>query len=352
MEWVMKINRIVVSLSLLFPVNCRAVPLDGTTTLKYQAANYPFANGDFARGFVRLNAGFSVPAGATVNFNILTPVAGPINLNNTGQIRLEGDLTLTSSVKLSNGGKIAGQGNTIFLGGDLIVPAGKTLEFTSSTVIDGQGHMLMLSTGSRLYVNGPAGTKLTLRNMSLHGVCDYNGIPSIDFANANQNLTLISMKMFLLKDFSLWSGTLDIYDNVEIYGYYDPTLYPALQPMLFVYYSPKDIVIHSKATLYLDMTVGFFYTPLDGSNDHFKFIAPSSRLFLNGCALFTPEDIGLKLLKGHLIVDHKTTLQSDGRDVVAFHIGNQVPTQDAVIDILPGAQLELEDAFLSYRNKN
>ncbi|MFA6263983.1 MAG: hypothetical protein WCW33_02445 [Candidatus Babeliales bacterium] len=350
----MKINRIVVYISFLLPFNGRiqAVSLDGTVNLKYQAAAYAFANGDFARGFVRLNAGLSVPAGATVNFNILTPVAGPINLNTTGQITLEGAMTLDPGVTLANGGKINGQGNTIFLNGDLIVPAGKTLEFTSSTVIDGRGHMLMLSTGSRLYINGPAGTKLTLRNMSLHGVRDYNGIPSIGFANTNQNLTLISMKMFLLKDFSLWAGTLDIYDNVEIYGYYDPTLYPVLQPMLFVYYSPKDIVIHSKATLYLDMTVGFFYSPLDGSNDHFKFIAPSSRLFLNGCALFASEDIGLKLLKGHLIVDHKTTLQSDGRDVVAFQIGNQVPTLDAVIDILPGAQLELEDAFLSYRNKN
>jgi hypothetical protein len=357
----MKIFKIFIFIIPLFLINyvVRAAPLDGTTNLKYEAAPYNlFVDGDFARGFVRLNAGFSVPAGATVNFNVVSPVAGPINLNDTGQIMLEGDLTLTSSAQFSSGGKIAGQGNTIFLSGDLLIPAGKTLEFTSSTVIDGQGHMVYLNAGSRLYVNGPAGTKLTLRNMMLYGVRDYSGLPAIDFANTTQKLTLMNMKMYLLKDFTLWAGTLDIYDSVELYGYYDPAYYPLLQPMLFNYYSPQDIVVHSNGTFYIDMTVGFIYNPLDSSNDHFKFISPSSRLFLNGCTVFTAQDVGLVVLKGHLIVDHKTTLQSDGRDSVAFQIGNQDSTQpapntlDAIIDVLPGAQLEIDDALLSYRNRN
>ncbi len=335
-----------------------AVSLDGTVNLKYETANYTFANGDYARGFVRLNNGFTVPAGASVSFNVLAPIAGPINLNDTGLITLEGDMTVTTNALVS-GGIINGQGNTIFLSGDLTIPDGKVLEFSSSTVIDGQGHMLMLGTGAQLYVNGPAGTTLTLRNMSLHGVGDYLGIPSINFATSTQKLTLMNMKMFLIKNFTLWSGVLDIYDDVKIYGYYDPTMYPALQPMLFLYQSPNDIIIHSKSTLFLDMTIGFIYNPLDSNNNHLKFIAPSSRLYLNGCTLFTSENVGLKLLKGHLVVDHNTTLQSDGRTTIAFQIGDQdalthTPNnvQDAVIDILPGARFQIEDAFLSYRNRN
>ncbi len=353
------ITILVLSACLLFVYyQAGAVPLDGTVNVKYETANYVFANGDYARGFVRLNNGFTVPAGATVNFNILVPATGPINLNDTGQITLEGDMTVTSNALIS-GGKINGQGNTIFMAGDLTIPNGKVLEFSSSTVIDGQGHMLMLGTGAQLYVNGPAGTKLTLRNMSLHGVGDYLGVPSINFADSTQKLTFMNMKMFLIKNFTLWAGILDIYDDVKIYGYYDPTAYPSLQPMLFLYQSPNDIVIHSKSTLYLDMTVGFIYNPLDGSNSHLKFIAPSSRLYLNGATLFTSENIGLKLLKGHLVVDHNTSLQSDGRTAVAFQVGDQDASthtpnnaQDVIIDILPGARLQVEDAFLSYRNRN
>lgn len=344
---------------LCFYYQAHAASLDGTVNLKYEAASYAFANGDYARGFVRLNAGFSVPAASTVSFNVLSPVAGAINLNNTGQITLEGDMTLGSHATLTNGGVIDGQGNTIFLSGDLTIPNGKVLEFSSSTVIDGQGHMLMLGTGAQLYVNGPAGTKLILRNMSLHGVGDYLGVPSINFAASTQKLTLMNMKMFLIKNFTLWSGILDIYDDVKIYGYYDPTVYPSLQPMLFLYQSPNDIIIHSKSTLFLDMTVGFIYNPLDGNNNHLKFVAPSSRLYLNGATLFTSENIGLKMLKGHLVVDHNTTLQSDGRSAIAFQVGDQDASaytpnnaQDVVIDILPGARLQVEDAFLSYRNRN
>jgi hypothetical protein len=91
----------------------QAAPLNGTAAVVYEASSYAFANGDYARGFVRLNNGCSVPAGSTVNFNILVPVAGDINLNTTGKITLEGDLCLTSSATISTGGIIDGKGECI-----------------------------------------------------------------------------------------------------------------------------------------------------------------------------------------------------------------------------------------------
>jgi len=336
-----------------------AAPLDGTASVVYQTSSYSFSNGDWARGFVRLNAGFSVPASGTVSFNVLPPIAGTINFNTSGKMTLEGDMILASNATLSSGGKIDGQGNVVFLNGNITVPAGAVLQFTSNTIIDGQGHEIVLTNGApggQLYINGPANTSLTLRNVTVRGVRDYSGVSAIRVGkNVGQTLVLENVKMHLADDFSWWDGKLEIKKNTDLYGIYTKDTWGAMQQTLFNYYSSEDCTITADSTLSVDMTLAFIYYPTDASNYHIKFSDTSARLFLNGCTLYVSQDIGLRLLKGHLIFDHRTILQSDGAIKTAQSIqfgDGKKQSNDVIMDVLPGAKIEFEDAYVRYLCRN
>ncbi len=339
-------------------VSLRAASLDGTASVQYEAATYAFANGDFARGFVRLNDGFSVPAGGTVTLNMVVPAAGAVNLNSTGIILLEGDLTLASNASLTTGGVVDGQGNAVIMQGNLELPAGETLECASDTIIDGQGHELVLAQGlttnGRLFINGPAGTRVTLRNMSLRGVRDVNGLPAIHFGtNIDQVLVLENVTLHLSDDLTFAGGGIEIQGQTMITGLYKPLVKPKLVQLEFNYLSADNIVINSDSQLLIDTTVKFSYMPSDNSNEHFKLIDSSSRLFLNGSTFFVPQDTGLILKIGHLLIDHKTILQGNGAQAstrpVQFGMG--LAKCDLAVDILPSAQLIVDDTVLRYKNQ-
>lgn len=354
----MMIKKVGVVLVAIFGNQLNAVSLDGTVAVQYQAANYVFANGDFARGFVRLNGGFTVPAAATVSLNLVVPTAGPINLNDTGVVFLEGDLPLQSDVTLSAGGIIDGQGYSVLMNGNLRVPSGKTLEFTSDTIIDGQGNSLILQNGTpggQLFINGAPGTRLTLRNMTVRGLKFYaDGTPAIRFGtNPDQSLTLENVNFILSDDFLFIGGKLEIKNVVKVSGKFLPEFRPTLEPTLFVYLSSDDCIIREDATLFIDSTIGWIYFPLDLNNKHMVMRRPSSQLFLNGAALFVPQEVGLLLTKGHILVDHKTFLQSNGvlDTSKPIQFGDGQKSQDVALNMFPGASLELADAFIRYKNK-
>lgn len=337
----------IVLMSLLGYSSLGAVSLDGTTgTSIYQAASYPFAAGDFARGFVRLNDGFSVPAGGTVSLNVLTPVASTINLNGTGAITLEGDLSLASNAVFAGvGGVIDGQSNVVFLNSDLTIPAGQTLSFSSDTIIDGQGHELILADGSpggQLLVDGPGGTRLTLRNMTLRGVRTYTGGNALGFgASANQVLVLENVTLDLAGTFAFDGGALEVHNYNSIQG-----------PFCFFYQAANNLTILPDSTLFIDMDSIFIYFPSDLNANRFVLSDATSRLYLNGCTFFVPKDTGLRLINGMLIVDNKTEFQSDGATLAdkVIQFGNSNVNNDLKINILPAAQMLFTDAALRYQN--
>lgn len=353
----MKVNTLLI-ISLLAASTLEAVSLDGTTgTSIYQSSSYPFANGDFARGFVWLNGGFTIPAGGIVNMNVIR-VSGPINMNDTGQITLEGDLPLMSDVTLAAGAVIDGQGKSIKLDGNLTIPAGAVLQAVSDTIIDGQGHDLVFQDGvpgGILAVNGPSGTTLTLRNLTLKGVKTYSNFDSsIAFgSNPNQTLILDNVTLHLSDNFIFFGGGLTIINTVKITGVFPPSMRDTLQPTLFINASMNDCVIRADSTLLIDTTTWWVYLPLDQSNKRFILQSPSSQLYLNGCTLFVPNNIGLKLTKGHIIIDHKTTIRSNGigGKPTKFGAGPGKPNKDVVLDLLPGAQLIATDARVIYQNQ-
>lgn len=346
------------ALGIAYAPSLEAVSLDGTVAIQYQAASYPFAGGDFARGFVWLNGGFSIPAGGTVAMNVAR-VAGPVNLNALGTIFLEGDLPLDSNVTLPTGGVIDGQGFAVKLGGNMTIPTGTVLQCITDTVIDGQGHTLSFQDGApggQLLIGGPAGTRVTLRNMTIQGVKSYSdGTPSILFGASPDQVLILEDVTFQLSDqFFFSGGKLKIKNFVKLTGVFSAEARPTLAPANFIYVSSNDFIIKRNATFFVDTNVAFIYTPIDASNQHFHLRGPSSRLFLNGCTLFVPQSIGLELTKGQLTVDHKTFLQGDGVTETSkpIQFGNGAQSHDLAIDMLPGGTMEVFDAVLRYQNQN
>jgi len=332
-----------------------AASIDGTVSPQWVTTTPTFANGDFARGFVKFTQGFSVDAGAVVTMNVTESVAGQINLNSTGAIILEGDMHLAANATLAaGGGRIAPQnGAAIFLDGNLSVPAGTVLDIRDNTIIDGQGHELILENGNFggvILINGPDHTTLTLRNMTLRGVRDYPGnIPSILFGSGlKQNLVLENVTVWVDDTYIFFGGNLLINGEVKLMG-----------PHVFAYLSPNNLTINNDSTLFIDLDTVFHYAPTDRFSKHLHFESSTSRLFLNGCTVFAPNDTGLTLTNGHLIVDHRTVLASDGLadpdpQSTAFNFGTAYPDPNTnlTIDILPGAQLECSNGLFVYNNKN
>lgn len=331
-----------------------AANLDGTTgTSIYQSTQYNFAAGDFAKGFVCLNGGFSISAGAGVSLGVLQPVSGNINLNSTGGIVLTGDLTLGSKVTIQNGGKIYGQGNTIFLNGDLTIPAGTGFEIASDTVIDGQGHEIIFEdadSGGYIWINGPDGTTLTIRNCIIKGFKNYtDDYGSIVFGDSdNQKLVFNEVDLHLTGNYNFSGGMLDIKNYVNITG----------NTYKFIDNSEYEITIKSDSTLFIDTRTSFTYNPIANKKKPTKgFFAKlfimedkSSRLFLNGCTLELPQKEGLNLTNGHVLVDHKTIIYGNYTNGMTF--GNGKEANDLLVDIMPGATFEMQQTTLRYNNSN
>lgn len=337
----------------------QAASLDYTASVNYQSSLYPFAGGDVGRGFVKLDGGFSVPASGEITLNLFFPVAGTINLNNTGAIALAGDLMLASGARFSSGGTIDGQNHSIILNSDLVIPAGKILYITGNTTIDGQGHALIFNNGNpggSLIVAGGSGTKLILKNITIEGLKSYSdGSHALGFDGAtSQTIEFDDAMIHMSGDFIFTGGALSIRHDVKMYGLFLQEYWPERQPTLFQYLSASHCTVQKNSMLSIDMTVGFIYMPVDESSKHFIFKDRSSRIFLNGSTLYVPQSIGLVLTKGHMLVDHRSFLQSDGRvdNGQSIQFGTGQVQNDMALDIFPGAACEIEDASVVYKNKN
>ncbi len=325
-----------------------ATDLDGTTNVVFEESSVDLANGDMPKGFVRFDDGFTVSANFSVTLSVIPPVKGAINLNATGKIVLNSDLFLASNVTLPQGGVIDGQGNVIFLQGNLTIPRGKKLKIAGNTVIDGQGHELILASGTAnvvggiILIDGPEGTSLTLRNVNVKGLRNYTGNRGIRFGAAeNQALILDNAIVNLSGDFIFTGGALKVHNDAMIVGAHT-----------FTFKSSYDCTIESVSTLMLDLDVIFKYQPEDKQKDHLVMTDNTSRLFLNGCTLNTPRLQAMVLTKGHVIVDHKSYIDGDGdlRAHQGTFFGDGTLANNVFLDIMPGASLEIIDGNLTYDN--
>jgi len=316
--------------------------IDATTNVNFQSTSYTFADSEFARGFVRLDQGLT--ANGLLNLNVLFPVAGAINIDAAGKLVLDGDLTLASNVTIPNGGEINGQNHTLFLQGDLTIPANKTLKISGNLTIDGQGHNLIFADEALLVIDDAAATKLTIRNTKLKALKN-NPIsgPSIQFGDAlNQKLVLNDSDILLGGDFTFEWGALDIVNTVNFKGDF----------WIFEYASTYNLTIKKNSKLFMDIGFYFFYNPTDNKQTHIAMQDLTSQLFLNGCVFYTSGLTGLKLTKGHLLIDHSvifTNLSPTTKDK-GLIFGNGNAAYDLEIDIFPGASIDVSTGFLTYKN--
>ena len=288
--------------------------------------------------------GITIAAGTTTTVQVPIPVRGAIDGNDTGTLSLASDLFLDASCSFSNGIVLDGQGKTLHLFGNHTLPEAKTIEIASSLTIDGHNNTVYLN-GAYFDIDGHSGTTLRLKNMTLVGLRKPSGgTSSLSFGGAGQKLILENVTIYLVDDYTFTGGALDIYGNVTLIGDYN-----------FNYNAPHDLTIKTASTLQLGMHVIFNYNPTDKSPNHFKFTDLTSTLFMNGGSLYAPSSTGLKMVKGHLVVDHMSWLLQDwssplfgsGSGRIALGDGTN-QSNNMAIDILPGAQLATNAAALNY----
>ncbi len=166
------------SLVAIVTVSLDAVTRDASTGDKaiHVAGMANFLNGECAKGLVFMRGGVDLAPGARVLFNVPVPTEGPHHFGNDSTLVLMGDYHLSSHATLSIGknpgdsAAISGGGNTVFMHGDLSLPADRTLSVVSSDVtIDGGNNTFAFENERSSVVIG-AGQTLTLKNMALEGL--------------------------------------------------------------------------------------------------------------------------------------------------------------------------------------
>ena len=146
----------------------QASNLDGSSSVVYAATPQVFHNGEIARGFVRMNNGFTTEPAKTAILDTCITISGGIDLKKTGMISLGCDLMLESNVTLTTGGIISGNGKAIVLGGDLTLAAttyARVLHIRNNTIINGNGQTLVIGDRAQIFVDHNA--TLTLCNMTI-----------------------------------------------------------------------------------------------------------------------------------------------------------------------------------------
>ncbi|MFA6990624.1 MAG: beta-propeller fold lactonase family protein [Candidatus Babeliales bacterium] len=293
---------------LFFIQHVWASSIDGTTSPKYLTTNQVFHNNQYARGFVKLKSGATILGDATAFWGTQESFVGALDLRDTGTLSLEGDLYFDSNVTLSRSGVIRGNGKTIFLNGNLTIPDNSVIHINSNSIIDGQGHDLVLGRRGKIFVD--TNVTLTLQNMRMVQTFNDFSDPCIRLAASKSQLALSDVEFALSQDFLFPQGQLFIHGDVDITG-----------TSAFIYQSPQQSFIVRDGTFYFDKGTTFSFAPstftsclfstipTTTTNSFIKMEDQTSKIYFNNCSLLTTLT-GCRFTKGSLIFDNKVNLNS------------------------------------------
>ncbi|MFA6535628.1 MAG: hypothetical protein WCS92_05205, partial [Candidatus Babeliales bacterium] len=277
----------------------------------FQPVHNVFYNRQSARGFVRMDNGFTVTVanlgaeskiGSSVILDTCISVSGAIDLRETNTIFLQSDLILDHGVTFSSGGNIYGYDRSVILHGDLTIPDGKIIHTGGRVVIDGNGHKILLGDSAQLFVDTDA--TLTLRNLVLQNTKNQPGHPTVQCASSGSKLCLDDVELALADDFYFNQGQLFVHNDVAVTG-----------TSAFVYRSTNPSYITADSTFYFNPNTTFEFrpsnveTPNPLAQNLLVMQDATSQFFLNGCALKATMT-GMRLTKGKLIFDNKVTITS------------------------------------------
>ena len=273
------------------------------------SANRVFKLNESARGFIRFNAGFTVKPDARVSMDVPLLVLGPLDLRETGTIRLISDLFLDSSVTLTSGGRIDGQGHRVVCNGDFVLSAGKVLHINGNTILDMDNHSLMISDHAQIFVD--ANVTLTIANATIHNGKHSPTFPPLRCGALNSKLALNNVEFCPIGDFLFPQGQLFVHNDVAFTG-----------TSAFIYTSPVPSVVTANSCLYFDKNTTLSVVPstftdapytLKNTYTRSNFIQcvdATAALYLNGCSLLTTLS-GVRFTKGNVFFDNHVTCQSD-----------------------------------------
>ncbi|MBX9830380.1 WD40 repeat domain-containing protein [Candidatus Babeliales bacterium] len=282
----------------LCPTLVQATSLDGTSSIVYQDKHYVFRNFNTAKGYVRLNNGFTILAGQSAALDTFVTVSGAIDLRTTGSLDLRGDLFLDAHVTWSSSGKIYGRGNTIHLGGSLSLPTDTVLQFIDDTIIDGDGHTLTLGAHAQLLL--ASDVSLTLKNMTIKTTRNSSHIPIIRCFDQKGHVTLDNVELALTDDFAFRTGRMFFQNDVVVTG-----------TSCFIYQSWMQSYVMPQSLLTFDPNTTLYYYPSTPDKDLIQLQSKSAGIYLKGSATtLQTTHTGMRLSKGRMWLDNKVTLST------------------------------------------
>ncbi len=319
-----------------------------TSSPVYLPGQWSMATGGRLRGFVRPANGLNVAASANVYIDLFEPLSGQLKLGNASTLNLESDLFLTSSASLAvgttSGHKAsigAAQAATIHMGGDISIPAERTLQVTASSLtLDGQGFTCSFA-GQSAALRINSGKILTLRNMVLNGL---EGAEQIKGPG-----TLVLQNCVVNLPETTWTAS---WGNVRILVADDVVFRGGGK---FTFGSASSLTVSANSMLSFDNNTTFSFAPQDKSRNRLYFGDRSSILRLSGSTFCAPGQggfQGVSLLKGTLVLDNKVTFSNSNNHSLAkaFTIGNGSESSDLAIRLNAGASINLDCGAIDYQN--
>ena len=220
----------------------------------------------------------------------------PLDLNGA-TMEFFTDIRFSSKTYLVTGGKINAHGHAIFLGGDFYIPDGESLRFTSSCIIDGKGHNLILRNDSQLIID--SNVTLTLRNLTLKGLRDTTNSKFL-MIDSDSTVAFQNVEIALSGDYTFTQGHLYVTDDLVISG-----------TSKFNYISSQTSYIREHSSLIIDLSSTFSYEPASGSRDLIDMRDVTSFICFNGSTLAAPAvSNGLLFTKGTVVFDNDVNIEN------------------------------------------
>ena len=321
-------------------------------------ATFPTATDNEILGFAVLEDGFELTDNSTtVSFNAFFPVAGDIDLNE-GEVYIRQDFMMSSAAELISTGTFHGDGHVIVLPYriDVQLPTVQGLnplflenlalhlnsrvtlnagiECCETCVIDGRGSVLDLNNNDIVVL---AGASLLIKDAHVVGLS--NG--TLRCQDNSASLIFQNTTLFLEDDFTFSIGSFQTVEDVVISG-----------TGTFIYQSTQSSTIGAFSRLKIDHGITFSYDPVDASRDLLLFTDSTSSPFLFNCTLFSTAT-GMQLTQGTLVLDGRVVFESDASNQnEGIQFGDGSAVNDLVIDVMPGAEMELASGYLDYQNVN
>lgn len=203
------------------------------------------------------------------------------------------------------------------------------LNLAGSVVINGYGYTLSFDVGGSLNITSGY---LSINNQILYGLQNSN----LRCTNQNSTIFLQNCDLVLTDTYIYRYGGL-ITQNSKITGFHT-----------FSYESAQTFTVNRQ--LLLDSGVTFSYSPIINKNNLIE-LAYDSIIYMNGSTLKTTTT-GLQLTKGTLIIDDRNQMYNDGATSLSEAIvwGNGNLADNFTVEILPGANLDLQSGILVYYN--